>query len=183
MLSGPPSECFYLTLYKNQIAFACARNPPLDADRLAGPACQPGDGDCPLHLSRDCDARHGFVRAGHAPGHAVPLRGDARQPAPAIRPRLPAPLRPANTPRFPLPFHPSIEKAPLAATPVPEANPNAHVAALPPEAVLSPCPAPRLDGANGVVFILDISGSMYEPYAGSTRLACARQILAGRSAS
>jgi hypothetical protein len=62
----------------------------------------------------------------------------------------------------------------------PEANPNAHVQPLPPEAVLSPSPAPHLNGANGVVFILDISGSMYEPYAGSTRLAFARQTLSRR---
>ena len=31
-----------------------------------------------------------------------------------------------------------------------------------------------------MVFILDISGSMYEPYAGSTRLAYARQTLSRR---
>jgi hypothetical protein len=61
-----------------------------------------------------------------------------------------------------------------------EANPNAHIQALPPEAVLSPNPAPHLNAADGVVFILDISGSMYEPYAGSTRLAFARQTLSRR---
>jgi hypothetical protein len=81
---------------------------------------------------------------------------------------------------------PPIEKAPLAATVMPlpalalEANPNAHLEALPPEAVLSPNPAPRLNSAEGVVFLLDISGSMYEPYAGSTRLAFARQTLSCR---
>jgi len=58
-----------------------------------------------------------------------------------------------------------------------EANPNAHVRSLPPEAVLSPNPAPQLDSTQGIVFILDISGSMYEPFAGSTRLAFARQAL------
>jgi hypothetical protein len=58
-----------------------------------------------------------------------------------------------------------------------ESNPNAHIRSLPPEAVLSPNPAPHLNGADGVVFILDISGSMYEPYAGSTRLAFARETL------
>ena len=31
-----------------------------------------------------------------------------------------------------------------------------------------------------MVFILDVSGSMYEPYAGSTRLAYARQVLSER---
>jgi VWA domain-containing protein len=83
----------------------------------------------------------------------------------------------------PSPAQPMLEKAlrAPAVTPPPalalEANPNAHLQALPPEAVLSPNPAPHLDSANGVVFILDISGSMYEPYAGSTRLALARQTL------
>jgi len=76
---------------------------------------------------------------------------------------------------------PMVEKGLPALTPPPalalEANPNAHIRALPPEAVLSPSPAPRLNGADGVVFLLDISGSMYEPYAGSTRLAFARQTL------
>jgi Mg-chelatase subunit ChlD len=78
---------------------------------------------------------------------------------------------------------PLVEKALPAPTVMPppalalEANPNAHIQALPPEAVLSPNRAPHLNSANGVVFILDISGSMYEPYAGSTRLAFARQTL------
>ena len=79
---------------------------------------------------------------------------------------------------------PKIEKLPATVTPTPapvqEANPNAHIAALPPEAVLSPSPPPVLDGAKGVVFLLDISGSMYEPYNGSSRLAYARQALALR---
>jgi hypothetical protein len=48
------------------------------------------------------------------------------------------------------------------------------------DAILSPSPAPRVNSRAGVVFILDISGSMYEPYAGSTRLALARQILTQR---
>jgi len=61
-----------------------------------------------------------------------------------------------------------------------EANPNAHVQALPPEAVLSPNLAPHLNGADGVVFLLDISGSMYEPYASSSRLVSARQTLSRR---
>ncbi len=78
---------------------------------------------------------------------------------------------------------PAPAKAPAESAPAPrpvvvEANPNAHVQALPTEAVLSPTPAPHLNGSDGVVFILDISGSMYEPYAGATRLAIARQALA-----
>jgi Mg-chelatase subunit ChlD len=47
-------------------------------------------------------------------------------------------------------------------------------------AALSPPTAPRVDSGAGIVLILDISGSMYEPYAGSTRLALARQVLAQR---
>jgi len=85
---------------------------------------------------------------------------------------------------LPSPAQPKVEKAMAAMTPPPalalEANPNAHVRALPPEGVLSPSPAPHLNGADGVVFILDLSGSMYEPYAGSTRLAFARQTLGSR---
>jgi hypothetical protein len=69
--------------------------------------------------------------------------------------------------------HPTTPRPALAM----EANPNAHIKPLPPESVLSPNPAPKLDGANAVVFVLDISGSMYEPYAGSTRLAFAREEL------
>jgi hypothetical protein len=81
------------------------------------------------------------------------------------------------------PAQPPVEKVPPVPTAMPapalalEANPNAHVRALPPEAVLSPNPAPQLNAGDGVVFILDISGSMYEPCAGSTRLAFARQTL------
>ena len=75
------------------------------------------------------------------------------------------------------PRPPTVKQAAALAV---EANPNAHIEAIPPDAVLSPNPPPHLDGTNGVVFILDISGSMYEPYAGSTRLACARQTLGQR---
>jgi len=93
-----------------------------------------------------------------------------------------APTIAATSPvALPSPAQPMVEKAPPAVTPPPalalEANPNAHLRALPPEAVLSPSPAPHLNGADGVVFLLDISGSMYEPYAGSTRLAYARETL------
>jgi len=64
--------------------------------------------------------------------------------------------------------HPALAK---------ESNPNAHLAPVPTESALSPNPAPHLSGTNAVVFILDISGSMYEPYAGSTRLVLARETL------
>jgi len=61
-----------------------------------------------------------------------------------------------------------------------EANPNANVPLPKPEAVLSPIPPPPLNSREGVVFLLDVSGSMYEPFAGSTRLNMARQELARR---
>ena len=83
-----------------------------------------------------------------------------------------------------VPTRPKIDKVLAAATPPPapvqEANPNAHIAPLPPDAVLSPNPPPVLDSAKGVVFLLDISGSMYEPFNGATRLAYARQAMALR---
>ena len=48
------------------------------------------------------------------------------------------------------------------------------------DALLSPSKAPHVNSRLGVVFILDISGSMYERYESSTRLALARQILTQR---
>ncbi|MCE0497908.1 MAG: VWA domain-containing protein [Methylacidiphilales bacterium] len=60
------------------------------------------------------------------------------------------------------------------------ASPNGEVRALSPESVLCPSPAPQLNPACGVVFLLDVSGSMYEPYAGATRLAFAREALTRR---
>jgi len=107
---------------------------------------------------------------------------DLQQPAAArmvaFHPSAPAALPPLAQPA-------AEKKLPTpVATPSPslalEANPNAHIRALPPEAVLSPSPTPHLNGRDGVVFVLDISGSMYEPYAGSTRLAFARQALSQR---
>jgi hypothetical protein len=86
----------------------------------------------------------------------------------------PLPQPPAPTP--PVPRTATVPVQTLAL----ETNPNAHIRELPPEAVLAPTPPPRLNGQDGVVFILDVSGSMYEPYAGSTRLAFARQELARR---
>ncbi len=81
-----------------------------------------------------------------------------------------------------MPPQPVIKAAPATIAPPPvtltlEMNPNANIRALPPEAVLSPSQAPHLNGHDGIVFILDISGSMYEACAGSTRLAMAREVL------
>jgi len=56
-------------------------------------------------------------------------------------------------------------------------NANPHVR-WPVDAGLSPSPASEVNSREGVVFVLDISGSMYEPYSGATRLIFARQILA-----
>jgi von Willebrand factor type A domain len=103
--------------------------------------------------------------------HLNPVTSKASVPAfvstSTAEPLLPAPATP----------HPSA----ASLTDVPhETNPNAHVQPLPPEAILSPVPPPILNSANGVVFILDVSGSMYEPYAGSTRLAFARAALGQR---
>ena len=81
----------------------------------------------------------------------------------------------------PTPPQPRIAKAPPAVPQPPalalEANPNAHVRPYAPDPILSPSPAPRLNTSAAVVFILDISGSMYEPFAGSTRVALARENL------
>jgi hypothetical protein len=46
--------------------------------------------------------------------------------------------------------------------------------------LLNPGSPPRVNSAEGIVFILDVSGSMYEPFSGATRLAFARQVLAQR---
>lgn len=65
-----------------------------------------------------------------------------------------------------------------ASVPTAETNPNANLPLPKPEAVLSPNPPPPLNSREGIVFVLDVSGSMYEPYANSTRLMVARQELA-----
>lgn len=90
----------------------------------------------------------------------------------------PAPVVAANAPAVTAP--PKVEATPVAKPVLPvlamaEANPNEKLPPPSPDAVLTPVPAPRLDGTKGVVFILDVSGSMYEPYGGTTRLAFARQ--------
>ncbi len=129
--------------------------------------------------------------------------------APAIPPRIekaptlsliypkPQPVKPTSAPiasrpalvvaasatSVPLPPHVKatpVAKAPLPALAKTEANPNAQLPPPSPDAVLAPVPAPRLDGTKGVVFILDVSGSMYEPYGGATRLAFARQEMSQR---
>jgi Mg-chelatase subunit ChlD len=46
--------------------------------------------------------------------------------------------------------------------------------------LLNPGSPPKVNSGEGIVFILDVSGSMYEPFSGATRLAFARQVLAQR---
>jgi hypothetical protein len=145
-------------------------------------------------------ALHGLVALGVGVCH---LASGQRLPKPAqseptalvllhdfTMPPAPAPLQEARTTALaslaPVSIHPPVRvtlpvatpNAPAQPLPVVEPNPNAHAKPLPPEQVLNPVPAPPLDGSKGVVFLLDISGSMYESYAGATRLAYARQILA-----
>ncbi len=59
-------------------------------------------------------------------------------------------------------------------------QPKSDVRALSPQSVSIQGPASRRGPDGSVVFILDVSGSMYEPCAGSTRLALARDELARR---
>ncbi len=95
--------------------------------------------------------------------------------------------KPVALPSPPIP--PLVEKpALIPATTMPpalavEADPNAHIRAVAPDSILSPNPPPRLNSRQAVVFILDISGSMYEPFAGSTRIALARQTLSQQIAA
>ncbi|SRR5258707_52173 len=115
-----------------------------------------------------------LLRSEETPDFQQPLRSVTANPPLARAPvALPSPVQPV-----------AQKAAIVAATPPSslalEANPNAHVRALPPEVILSPSPAAHLNGKDGVVFVLDISGSMYEPFAGSTRLAFARQALSRR---
>jgi len=98
----------------------------------------------------------------------------------------PTPVVASTTPvasSAPPPPHVDSTRAAKAVTPTlakTEANPNAKLPPPSPDAVLRPVPTPRLDGTKGVVFILDVSGSMYEAYGGATRLAFARADLSQR---
>jgi hypothetical protein len=123
------------------------------------------------------------------PPSAMVLHSEEPPPLPLLAPVKLVPVPPVvmSQPVVLPPITPKkIEQAmaevmPAAkSAPVVEANPNANVKVLPTEAVLSPTPPPQLDGTKGIVFVLDISGSMYEPYAGSSRLAFAREALSQR---
>jgi len=110
---------------------------------------------------------------------AVPVKSAPAQPVTvAVIEKAPAV---PTTPPPPVEVKvPTAKALPPPLTLALEVNPNANIRALPPEAVLSPSPAPKLNGRDGVVFILDISGSMYEASSGSTRLAQAREVLSQR---
>jgi Mg-chelatase subunit ChlD len=84
---------------------------------------------------------------------------------------------PDGTSAAPLPSTPSAtDAAGTAAALALKSDARAHVRRLG-ESVLNPASAPRVASGDGIVFILDVSGSMYESYAGTTRLAVARQLL------
>jgi hypothetical protein len=91
---------------------------------------------------------------------------------------VPAPNQPpdSSTPSPPPPTRPAVPVASATKEPPPVPRLKAS-----PEAILSPSGAPHLDG--GVVFVLDISGSMYEPYRGHDRLTLARALLDRQIAS
>ena len=91
----------------------------------------------------------------------------------------PAPARPVISPTtFAAPSH--LSKYDVAAHLPTTLPPLREHSPRPADQVLAPSPAPRLNSRDGVVFVLDISGSMYEPYAGTTRLTLARQWLGER---
>ena len=137
-------------------------------------------GGIALCLFHDGPARHGSPSS-LAPMQMTLVRSSTLQ-LPFPPPAMARPSISASTPALPVPAPPVVRKtaAAIERKPVAEANPNAHLPTPAPEAVLSPVPPPVLNGAEGVVFVLDVSGSMYEPYAGSTRLTYARQVLGER---
>ena len=135
-----------------------------------------------------------------SPAQELPPRVEKEQTLSLVYPK-PLPVKPSSAPSVtkraltqpvamlsptisvPLPPHTSAPLETKPALPVlakTEPNPNAHLPPPAPDSVLAPVPAPRLDGTKGVVFILDISGSMYESFAGATRLAFARADLSER---
>jgi von Willebrand factor type A domain len=136
-------------------------------------------GGIALSFFHSAPVRH-TTPASLAPMRMVLVRSSALQlPIPLPVPAKPAPAVSISEPA--LPAHNFAKTTTVAVSkPAPEANPNAHLPTPAPEAILSPVPPPLLNAADGVVFMLDVSGSMYESYAGSTRLTYAREILSGR---
>ena len=94
-------------------------------------------------------------------------------PGPAViisREIEPPPPRPPPSQEAPPPPRPPT----LASKNRPPPSPLS-AAQLDPETILAGRGGPHLTG--GIVFLLDVSGSMYEPYAGVTRLALARKFI------
>jgi hypothetical protein len=177
---------FYLTLYKKLLAFRTVRATFLTMLAVSltihglivgGVALSLRHGD-PAQLPPRSEMiptltviipKPQTVKPSSAPSAAKPV---VAQPVTTMAPFVPAPIPPRQDALPMVPAPTAVAKA--------EANPNAQLPPVAPDAVLAPVSAPRLDGAKGVVFILDVSGSMYEPFAGATRLAYARHDLAGR---
>jgi hypothetical protein len=113
------------------------------------------------------------------PGHPVGS-GRGNEPEPpgpvVILSKELSPDRASPPPSHPLPPPPppaAVIRKPT--TPPPAPAPEVPASA---EAILAGNGGPHLNG--GVVFLLDISGSMYEAYAGATRLAMARKLIRGQ---
>ena len=128
-------------------------------------------------------AVHGLIAGSFAlcssggSAQAIPPREEKALALSLIYPK-PHPVKPTSAP--PRTVTLIVKRPALPVLAKAEPNPNAHLPPPSPDAVLAPVAAPRLDGTKGVVFILDISGSMYEPYGGATRLAFAREDLGER---
>ncbi len=103
----------------------------------------------------------GGAKSAEPPGPVVVI---SREIAPEPRSRPPS--RAAPPPRPPT----LADQSTLAPRPKPASAQQRNS-----EAILAGRGGPHLTG--GVVFLLDISGSMYEPYAGVTRLALARKFI------
>jgi len=101
---------------------------------------------------------------GHTPEPPGPVVIISRE----ITPDRPA--QPPSRPVPPPPRPPDLAARPVATQPKPAPRPVASA-----QTILAGRGGPNLTG--GVVFLLDISGSMYEPYAGATRLALARKFI------
>ena len=85
-----------------------------------------------------------------------------------------SPDRPSHPPAHATPPPPPRQAAVADRSVRPQPKPPSEEPASA-EAILSGRGGPHLDG--GVVFLIDISGSMYEAYAGATRLALARKFV------
>jgi len=104
---------------------------------------------------------------GAGPGHTPEPPGPVVIISREIAPDQPAqPTHPTPPPSQPPDF------AARRAAPSPQPTPRPAISA---QTILAGRGGPNLTG--GVVFLVDISGSMYEPYAGATRLALARKFI------